>query len=89
MDAPFKKYITTLRRAKKKRRQFACVVTAMSVVVSGGVFWQLRRQGTAISDETAPAAELPEAAIPVGAGIHPSIFRSTALKYGGLRPLSL
>ena len=54
MVAPFKKYITTLRRAKKKRRQFACVVTAMSVVVSGGVFWQLRGIGTAMTDSDLP-----------------------------------
>lgn len=54
MVTPFKKYITTLRRAKKKRRQFACVVTAMSVVVSGGVFWQLRGIGTAMTDSDLP-----------------------------------
>ena len=55
MDAPFKKYITILRRAKKKRRQFACAVTAMSVVVSGSVFWQLRGIGTAMTNYGLPS----------------------------------
>ena len=37
----------------------------MSVLVTGSVFWQLRRYGTAISKEPVPAAERPKAATPV------------------------
>ena len=51
------------RTARKRRLRFEAMVTALSVLVTGGVFWQLRRYGTAISD--APAAELPENGIPV------------------------
>lgn len=57
--------VRQFREARKRRLRFEALMTALSVLVTGGVFWQLRRQGTAISDETAPAAELPEAAIPV------------------------
>ena len=51
------------RTARKRRLRFEAMVTALSVLVTGGVFWQLRRYGTAISD--VPAAELPENGIPV------------------------
>ena len=48
--------------ARRRRLRFEALMTALSVLVTGGVFWQLRRNGTAISDETAvPAAELAEA----------------------------
>ncbi len=45
------KYIEKLRHEKKKRRQLTAIMTAMSVFVSGGVFWQLRGIGTAMTDE--------------------------------------
>lgn len=52
--------------ARRRRLRFEALMTALSVLVTGGVFWQLRRNGTAISDETAvPAAELAEAGEPV------------------------
>ncbi len=46
-----------MRESKKKRRQLACLVTALSVFVSGGVFWQLRGIGTAMVDENLPTAD--------------------------------
>lgn len=57
MDKPLKLYIQSARRAKKRRRQFACVATALSVLVSGSVFWQLRGIGTAMVDANLPAAD--------------------------------
>ena len=57
MGIPYNKYIQLLRESKKKRRQLACLVTALSVFVSGGVFWQLRGIGTAMVDENLPTAD--------------------------------
>ena len=57
MGIPYNKYIQLLRESKKKRRQLACLVTALSVLVSGGVFWQLRGIGTAMVDENLPTAD--------------------------------
>ena len=57
MGAPYNKYIQLLRESKKKRRQLACFVTALSVFVSGNVFWQLRGIGTAMVDENLPTAD--------------------------------
>lgn len=57
MGIPYNKYIQFLRSSKKKRRQLACFVTALSVFVSGGVFWQLRGIGTAMVDENLPNAD--------------------------------
>ena len=57
MGLPYNKYIQFLRSSKKKRRQLACFVTALSVFVSGGVFWQLRGIGTAMVDENLPNAD--------------------------------
>ena len=57
MGIPNNKYIQFLRSSKKKRRQLACFVTALSVFVSGGVFWQLRGIGTAMVDENLPNAD--------------------------------
>lgn len=57
MSKPLKLYIQSLRSTKKKRRQLACVVTALSVLVSGNVFWQLRGIGTAMVDMNLPSAD--------------------------------
>ncbi|SEK56926.1 LPXTG-motif cell wall anchor domain-containing protein/pilin isopeptide linkage domain-containing protein [Ruminococcus sp. YRD2003] len=57
MGIPYNKYIQLLRESKKKRRQLACLVTALSVFVSGGVFWQLRGIGTAMVDGNLPTAD--------------------------------
>ena len=57
MGIPYNKYIQLLRESKKKRRQLACLVTALSVFVSGGVFWQLRGIGTAMVNENLPTAD--------------------------------
>jgi len=57
LGIPYNKYIQFLRSSKKKRRQLACFVTALSVFVSGGVFWQLRGIGTAMVDENLPNAD--------------------------------
>ena len=57
MGIPYNKYIQLLRESKKKRRQLACFVTALSVFVSGNVFWQLRGIGTAMVDENLPTAD--------------------------------
>ncbi|MBP5362465.1 MAG: LPXTG cell wall anchor domain-containing protein [Ruminococcus sp.] len=43
-------YVQHLRTNKKKRKQLASIVTALSVFVSGSVFWQLREIGTAMMD---------------------------------------
>ena len=50
MKIDLKEYLKNLRIQKKKRRQFISLMTAMSFVVSGGVFWQLRSIGTAMID---------------------------------------
>ena len=65
MGIPYNKYIQFLRSSKKKRRQLACFVTALSVFVSGGVFWQLRGIGTAMVDENLPNADDSDEAITV------------------------
>ena len=57
MEKPLKLYIQSARRAQKRRRQFACVATALSVLVSGSVFWQLRGIGTAMVDKNLPTAD--------------------------------
>lgn len=57
MSKPLKLYIQSLRSTKKKRRKLACVVTALSVLVSGNVFWQLRGIGTAMVDMNLPSAD--------------------------------
>ncbi|WP_303804397.1 LPXTG cell wall anchor domain-containing protein [Ruminococcus flavefaciens] len=47
-----KKYLHELRMEKKQKRRLTSFITAMSVLVSTGVFWQLRGIGTAMTDET-------------------------------------
>lgn len=47
---------------KKQKRRLASFITAMSVFVSTGVFWQLRGIGTAMTDETLTANEYDTAA---------------------------
>lgn len=46
--------VREFRDARRHRLRFEAAVTALSVLVTGGVFWQLRRVGTAISEEGAP-----------------------------------
>ena len=57
MSKPLNMYIQSLRKAKKKHRQLACFVTALSVFVSCSVFWQLRGIGTAMVDQNLPQAD--------------------------------
>ena len=52
LDNSLKKYLHELRRGKKQKRRFTSFITAMSVFVSTGVFWQLRGIGTAMTDNT-------------------------------------
>lgn len=46
--------VREFRDARRHRLRFEAAVTALSVLVTGSVFWQLRRVGTAISEEGAP-----------------------------------
>ena len=52
MNNSLKKYLHELRMEKKQKRRLASFITAMSVFVSTGVFWQLRGIGTALTDDT-------------------------------------
>lgn len=52
LNNSLKKYLHELRMEKKQKRRLASFITAMSVFVSTGVFWQLRGIGTAMTDET-------------------------------------
>ena len=52
MNNSLKKYLHELRMKKKQKRRLASFITAMSVFVSTGVFWQLRGIGTALTDDT-------------------------------------
>ncbi|SFW46118.1 LPXTG cell wall anchor domain-containing protein [Ruminococcus flavefaciens] len=52
MNNSLKKYLHELRMEKKQKRRLTSFITAMSVLVSTGVFWQLRGIGTAMTDET-------------------------------------
>ena len=50
MNKSLNMYVQHLRTNKKKRKQLASIVTALSVLVSGNVFWQLREVGTAMME---------------------------------------
>ena len=52
LNNSLKKYLHELRMEKKQKRRLASFITAMSVFVSTGVFWQLRGVGTALTDDT-------------------------------------
>ncbi|MCR4639268.1 LPXTG cell wall anchor domain-containing protein [Ruminococcus sp.] len=52
MKNSLKKYLNELHLEKKQKRRLASFITAMSVFVSTGVFWQLRGIGTAMTDNT-------------------------------------
>lgn len=52
LNNSLKKYLHELRMEKKQKRRLTSFITAMSVLVSTGVFWQLRGIGTAMTDET-------------------------------------
>lgn len=65
MSRQLNMYIQHLQKTKKKRRQLACVVTALSVFVSGSVFWQLRGVGTAMVDANLPNADDSGGEVPV------------------------
>lgn len=52
LNNSLKNYLNELRREKKQKRRLASFITAMSVFVSTGVFWQLRGIGTAMTDDT-------------------------------------
>ena len=52
LNNSLKKYLHELRMEKKQKRRLASFITAMSVFVSTGVFWQLRGIGTALTDDT-------------------------------------
>ena len=52
LNNSLKKYLHELRMKKKQKRRLASFITAMSVFVSTGVFWQLRGIGTALTDDT-------------------------------------
>ena len=52
LNNSLKKYLHELRMEKKQKRRLASFITAMSVFVSTGVFWQLRGIGTAMTDNT-------------------------------------
>lgn len=52
MDHSIKNYLRVIRTRKKQKRRLTSFITAMSVFVSAGVFWQLRGIGTAMTDIT-------------------------------------
>lgn len=52
--------VRQFRDARRHRLRFEALVTALSVLVTGNVFWQLRRYGTALS-ESSPETEQPAA----------------------------
>lgn len=54
MKRIFSSYLKLLHANRVKRRRTACILTAMSVLVTGEVFWQLRSTGTAMQDSSAP-----------------------------------
>lgn len=45
-------YIALLRKEKRMQRRLVSLVTAMSVLVSGSVFWGLRGIGAAVTEQT-------------------------------------
>ena len=45
-------YIALLRKEKRMQRRLVSIVTAMSVLVSGSVFWGLRGIGAAVTEQT-------------------------------------
>ena len=51
MNNSLQEYLHRLRMEKKQKRRLASFITAMSVFVSTGVFWQLRGIGTAMTDD--------------------------------------
>ena len=51
MKNSLQEYLHRLRMEKKQKRRLASFITAMSVFVSTGVFWQLRGIGTAMTDD--------------------------------------
>lgn len=51
MNDRITRYIQKLKAEKKKQKQAAAFITAMSLVVSGTVSWQLHGIGTAMIDE--------------------------------------
>ncbi|MBQ5339767.1 MAG: CHAP domain-containing protein, partial [Oscillospiraceae bacterium] len=52
--------VRQFKDARRHRLRFEALVTALSVLVTGNVFWQLRRYGTALS-ESSPETEQPAA----------------------------
>lgn len=52
--------VRQFRDARRHRLRFEALVTALSVLVTGGVFWQLRKYGTALG-ESAPETAQPGA----------------------------
>ena len=58
MNGYLTKYLNKLKAEKKKQKQAAAFITALSLVVSGTVSWQLRGIGTAMVDDN--LAESPD-----------------------------
>ncbi|MBP7186263.1 MAG: LPXTG cell wall anchor domain-containing protein [Ruminococcus sp.] len=50
MNDKITKYLNKIKAEKKKQKQAAAFITAMSLVVSGTVSWQLHRIGTAMNN---------------------------------------